>query len=104
MGYGVDTPAARYVGAYARVRGQYNYSWDEPAAMAWLDPNLITAKSTRYLDVDLNRGEGYGDTKSWSEEDKPKIVGPPVEIQVDLEAQKFYQEFVDLLAAPAPKP
>jgi purine nucleosidase len=99
-----NTPAARYVGAYARVRGQYNYLWDELAAMAWLDPSLITAKSTRYLDVDLNRGAGYGDTLSWSEEDKPKIVGPPVEIQVDLDAHKFYKEFVDLLAAPTPKP
>jgi inosine-uridine nucleoside N-ribohydrolase len=99
-----NTPAARYVGAYARVRGQYNYLWDELAAMAWLDPRLITAKSTRYLDVDLNRGASYGETLSWSEEDKPKIVGPPVEIQVDLDAQKFYKEFVDLLAAPTPKP
>jgi purine nucleosidase len=99
-----DSPAARYVGAYARVRGQYNYLWDELAAMAWLDPSLITAKSTRYLDVDLNRGAGYGDTLSWSEEDKPKIVGPAVEIQVDLDTQKFYKEFVDSLAAPTPKP
>jgi inosine-uridine nucleoside N-ribohydrolase len=99
-----NTPAARYVGAYARVRGQYNYVWDELAAMAWLDPSLITAKNTRHLDVDLNRGAGYGDTLSWSEEDKPKIVGPLVEIQVDLDAQKFYKEFVDLLAAPTPKP
>jgi purine nucleosidase len=99
-----NTPAARYVGAYARVHGQYNYLWDELAAMAWLDPSLITAKNTRYLDVDLNRGAGYGDTLSWSDEDKPKIVGPPVEIQVDLDAQKFYKEFVDLLAAPTPKP
>jgi inosine-uridine nucleoside N-ribohydrolase len=99
-----NTPAARYVGAYARVRGQYNYLWDELAAMAWLDPRLITAKSTRYLDVDLNHGASYGETLSWSEQDKPKIVGPPVEIQVDLDAQKFYKQFVDLLAAPTPKP
>ena len=99
-----NTPAARYVGAYARVRGQYNYLWDELAAMAWLDPSLITAKSSRYLDVDLNRGAGYGDTLSWSEQDKPKIVGPAVETQVDLDSQKFYKEFVDSLAAPTPKP
>jgi inosine-uridine nucleoside N-ribohydrolase len=99
-----NTPAAQYIGSYARLRGQFNYLWDELAAMAWLDPSLVTAKSSRYLDVDLNRGAGYGDTLSWSEEDKPKIVGPAVEIQVDLDAQKFYKEFVDLLAAPTPKP
>jgi inosine-uridine nucleoside N-ribohydrolase len=99
-----NTPAAQYIGSYARLRGQFNYLWDELAAMAWLDPSLVTAKSSRYLDVDLNRGAGYGDTLSWSEEDKPKIVGPAVEIQVDMDTQKFYKEFVDLLAAPTPKP
>ena len=99
-----NSPAAQYVGKFARLQGQYNYLWDEIAAVVWLDPSLITAKDTRYLDVNLNRGAGYGDTLSWSEQDKPKIVGPPVEIQVDLDTQKFYKEFVDLLSAPTPKP
>jgi inosine-uridine nucleoside N-ribohydrolase len=99
-----NSPAAQYVGKYARLYGQFNYLWDELAAVAWLDPSLITAKDMRYLDVNLNRGAGYGDTLSWSEQDKPKIVGPPVEIQVDLDMQKFYNEFVELLAAPTPKP
>jgi inosine-uridine nucleoside N-ribohydrolase len=99
-----DSPAARYVGTYAKLHEKYNYLWDELAALAWLDPTIITAKDTRYLDVDLNRGYGYGDTLSWIEQDKPKIVGPPVEIQVDLDAPKFYKEFVDLLGAPVPKP
>ena len=98
------SPAARYIGTYARVRGKYSYLWDELAAAAWLDPSLITAKETRYLDVDLDRGAGYGDTLSWSEQEKPKISGQPVEIQVDLDTQKFYKMFVDLLRAPTPKP
>lgn len=98
------SPAAKYVGAYARLRGKYNYLWDELAALTWLDPGLVTAKGTRYLDVDLSRGAGYGDTLSWSENDKPKIVGPPSEIQMDLDTQKFYNEFVQLLTAPTPKP
>ncbi len=96
--------AAQYVGAYSRLRGQYNYLWDELASLAWLDPSLITAKETRYLDIDLNHGAAYGNTISWTEEDKPQIVGPPVEIQVDLDLQKFYKEFVDLLSAATPKP
>ena len=98
------SPAAHYIGTYSHLRGQYNYLWDELAAIAWLDPSLITARDNRYLDVDLNHGAAYGDTLSWSENDKPKIVGPPVEIQVDLNTQKFYQEFVDLLSAATPKP
>ena len=99
-----DSPAAKYVATYTRIRGKYNYLWDELAALAWLDPSLITAKDTRYLDINLNRGAGYGDTLSWTEQDKPKIIGQPIEIQVDLDTKKFYQEFVDLLAAPTPKP
>jgi len=99
-----DSAAARYVGTYTRIRGKYNYLWDELAALAWLDPSLITASDTRYLDIDLNRGAGYGNTLSWTEQDKPKIVGPRSEIQVDLDTKRFYQEFVDLLGAPTPKP
>jgi purine nucleosidase len=99
-----NSPAAHYVGTYARLRGKYNYLWDELAAAAWLDPSLITKTDTRYLDIDLDRGAGYGDTLSWSENDKPGIVGPPVEIQVDLDTQKFYKMFVDLLKAPTPRP
>jgi purine nucleosidase len=98
------SPAAGYVGSYARLFGQYNYLWDELAAAAWLSPSLITAKQTRYLDVDLNRGAGYGNTLSWNEQDKPKVIGPPAEVQVDLDTEKFYQMFVELLTAPTPKP
>lgn len=99
-----NSAAGQYVVKYTRLHGQYNYLWDELAAMAWLDPSLITAKDTRYLDVDLDHGGAYGDTLSWSERDKPKIVGPPVEIQVDLDTQKFYKEFVELLSTATPKP
>ncbi len=99
----VDSPAARYIGAYAHVRGNYNYLWDELAAAAWLDPSLITKKETLFLDVDLDRGAGYGNTLSWTEADKPKIRLPPVEVQDDLDLEKFYKLFVDLLTAPTPK-
>ncbi|MGP0020552.1 MAG: nucleoside hydrolase [Candidatus Sulfotelmatobacter sp.] len=99
-----NTPAARYVGSYSHLFGDYNYLWDELAALSWLDPTLITAKETRYLDVDLSRGAGYGNTLSWTERDKPTIVGPPAEVQADLDTEKFYKMFVDLMTAPTPKP
>jgi len=99
-----SSPSARYIGTYARIRGQYNYLWDELASAAWIDPSIITAKEMRYLDIDLSRGAGYGDTLSWTEQDKPKLAGPPVEIQTDLDKEKFYKMFVELLTAPTPKP
>jgi purine nucleosidase len=99
-----SSPAARYVGAYTQLRFKYNYLWDELAAAAWLDPSIITVKETRYLDVDLSRGGDYGNTLSWTDQDKPQLVGPPVEVQLDLDTAKFYKMFVDLLTAPTPKP
>ena len=99
-----NTPAARYVASYARLYGNYNYLWDELAALAWLDPSLITAKETRYLDMDLNHGAGYGNTLSWTEHDKPTIVGRPVDVQTDLDTERFHNMFVDLLTAQTPKP
>ena len=99
-----DSPAARYVGTYARLHGEYNYLWDELAAAAWLDPGLITKKETRFMDINLDRGAGYGQHPDLERDhDKPKIEVQPVEIQVDLDLEKFYKLFVDLLTAPTPK-
>lgn len=98
-----DTPAARYIGKYARLRGNYNYLWDELAAAAWLDPSLITKKETLVMDVDLDHGAGYGNTLGWTDRDKPKSEMQPVEVQDDLNLDKFYKLFVDLLTAPTPK-
>lgn len=99
-----NSPAAKYVGTYARLFGDYNYLWDELAALSWLDPDLITKKTDLYMDVDLARGANYGNTLTWNENDKPKITGRPVEVQVDVDLEKFYGRFVDLLKAGTPKP
>jgi purine nucleosidase len=98
-----DSPAARYIGKYARLRGNFNYLWDELAAAAWLEPSLITKKEMLYMDTDLDHGAGYGNTLSWTEQNKPKIEMHPVEVQDDLDLEKFYKMFVDLLTAPTPK-
>ena len=98
-----DSPAARYVGNYARLRGPYDYLWDELAAAAWLDPTIITKRETRYMDVNLDRGANYGDTLTWVDGNKPTFSPPAVEIQVDLDTERFYNAFVDLVRAPTPK-
>jgi len=98
-----NSPAARYVGQHARLYGEYNYLWDELAAAAWLDPSLITKKETRFMDVDIDHGANYGNILTWIDSDKPKVEVQPVEIQVDLDTEKFYKMFVDLLTAPTPK-
>jgi len=98
-----ESPAARYVGTYARLHGEYNYLWDELAAAAWLDPSLITKKETRFMDVELHRGAGYGNTLTWTDRDKPKLPVQSVEVQDDLDTERFYTTFVELLTAPTPQ-
>jgi inosine-uridine nucleoside N-ribohydrolase len=76
--------------------------WDELAAAAWIDPTLITKSEIRYMEVDLDRGAGYGNTLTWTEKDKPTLSAQPVEIQVDLDLERFYRMFVSLMSAPTP--
>lgn len=97
-----NSPAAHYVGTYARLFGEYNYLWDELAAAAWLDPSLITKNETRYMDVDLSRGANQGNILTWSEKDRPQVEVRPVEIQVDLDTERFYRMFVKLLKTATP--
>jgi inosine-uridine nucleoside N-ribohydrolase len=76
--------------------------WDELAAAAWIDPTLITKRETRYLGVDLDRGAGYGNTLTWTDKDKSKFSVQPVEIQLDLDTEKFYRMFVSLMSLSTP--
>src|SRR5580704_10952627 len=99
-----DSASAQYIGKFARLRGNYNYLWDELAAAAWIDPGIITKKEMLFLDVNLDRGAGYGNTLSWTQHDKPKLITQPVEVQDDVDVGKFYQMFVDLLSAKTPRP
>jgi inosine-uridine nucleoside N-ribohydrolase len=96
------TPLARYVARFYQTGQGGEYMWDELAAAAWIDPSLITKRETRYMGVDLDRGAGYGNTITWTEKDKPKIGVQSVEIQDDLDAEKFYRMFIGLMSAPPP--
>ena len=99
-----NSASGRYIGQYSKLEGEFNYLWDELASVAWLEPSVITKKETRYMDVDLGRGAGYGNILTWTDRDKPKVEVRPVEIQVDLDAEKFYDLFVGLLGGATPKP
>jgi purine nucleosidase len=96
------TPLARYVARFAMLTPGADIMWDELAAAAWIDPTLITKRETRFMEVDLDRGAGYGNTLTWTEKDKPKLAAILVEIQVDLDLERFYRMFVSLMSAPTP--
>ncbi len=92
------TPAAQYVAKYAEA----NILWDELAAVAWLDPSIITKTQKLYIDVNIDHGAGYGDTLAWVPGLQPGMGEALVEVQQDLDKQKFYKEYVDLLSRPTP--
>ena len=89
------SPAARYVAAWSQDR---YYLWDELAACAWLDPTLITREKLVYMDVDLGRGPGYGDTLTWTEALKPATGVRVVHAQLDLDLERFQRMFVELMS------
>jgi inosine-uridine nucleoside N-ribohydrolase len=94
------TPAAQYVAKYAEP----NILWDELAAVAWLDPSIITKWKKLYVDVNVDHGAGYGNTLVWPEGKQPGMGEVLVEVQDDLDKAKFYREYVDLLSRPTPPP
>lgn len=92
------TPAAQYVAKYAEP----NILWDELAAVAWLDPSIITKWKKLYLGVDVGHGAGYGNTIVWPEGRQPGLGEIQADVQDDLNKEKFYKEFVELMARPTP--
>jgi purine nucleosidase len=95
-----QTPCAQYVAKYAEP----NILWDELAAVAWLDPTIITKWQKLYIDVEIDHGASYGNTHAWAPGNQPNMGESLVDVQVDLDKEKFYREYVDLLSRPTPAP
>jgi purine nucleosidase len=96
------TPLAHYIARFAILTQGADIMWDELAAAAWIDPTIITKTETRYMSVDLDRGAGYGNTLTSGTKDALRASAQPVEIQVDLDTEKFYRMFAALMMAPTP--
>ncbi len=96
------TPLARYIARFAMLTPGADIMWDELAAAAWVDPTIITKTDTRYMGVDLDHGAGYGNTLTWPTKDNLRPGSQPVEIQMDLDIEKFYRMFAALMTAPTP--
>jgi inosine-uridine nucleoside N-ribohydrolase len=96
------TPLAHYIARYYQPGPGADFMWDELAAAAWIDPSLITKRETRFMDVDLDRGAGYGNTLTWTKKDQTRPAARPVEIQVDLNNEKLYRMFINLMTSRTP--
>jgi len=87
------TPAAKYVAKYA----QAGYLWDELAAVAWLDPTIITKWQKLYIDVSTDHGASYGETLAWAPGNQPGMGEILVVVQKDLNTEIFYKEYIVLM-------
>jgi inosine-uridine nucleoside N-ribohydrolase len=96
------TPLARYLAKFAMLTPGADIMWDELAAAAWIDPSLIINRKTLYMGVDLDHGAGYGNTLTWPARSSLRPSAQPVEIQVDLDTDRFYAMFAALMTAPMP--
>jgi len=92
------TPAAQYVAKYAEA----NYLWDELAAVAWLDPSIITKSQKLFIDVNLDHGAGYGDTLAWAPGQQPGMGEQLVEVQQDLDKGNSTKNTSNCSCAPLP--
>jgi purine nucleosidase len=98
-----ETPVARYVARFAMLTPGADIMWDELAAAAWIDPSIITRSEARFMSVDVDRGAGYGNTLTWNSNDGVHPATQPVQIQFDLDSEKFYRMFVSLMTSPTPR-
>jgi inosine-uridine nucleoside N-ribohydrolase len=102
-----SSKAAKYVTAYARGSG--GYMWDEIAAVAWLDPSIVTKQQELYVNIDIDHGASYGQTIFVEPAGEPAPGQPPMPrqmapwwhiatVQWDLDVVRFYNAFAALLS------
>ncbi len=93
-----QTPLAKYLVRWA----DEEYMWDELAAAVWLDPSVVTKEELLYMDCNISHGPGYGDTLVWAEGNQPGLGERLVHIPTDLNPEKFYRMFIELMMRPTP--
>ena len=92
-----SSPSAQYIAKYA----DEEFLWDELAAAAWLDPSIITKETDLYMDIDISHTASYGNVLVWAPGSQPGLGEQLVHVQDDLNTQKFYRMFIDLVSKPA---
>jgi inosine-uridine nucleoside N-ribohydrolase len=79
------------------------YMWDEIAGVAMIDPSIITGQKQLYMDIDIDHGASYGKTLFWDAGAKVPPYERVATVQFDIDAEKFYKIYVDLMTRPPGK-
>jgi inosine-uridine nucleoside N-ribohydrolase len=101
-----NSPTAQYLTKYSRPgAGGVGYMWDEIAAAAVIDPSIITQEQELQVNIDIDHGAGYGQTIFIEKTVKaPSWLWKVANVQVDLDKDKFYKLYVDLMSRASRKP
>ncbi|MCI0456293.1 MAG: nucleoside hydrolase [Gemmataceae bacterium] len=92
-----DSPVAQYLTKNWTRFGFY--MWDEIAALAFIDPTLITEQQELQVNIDIDHGAGYGQTIFIEKEVKaPDWFWQPATVQWNLDTERFYRLFIDLMS------
>jgi inosine-uridine nucleoside N-ribohydrolase len=96
----IQTPAAQYLAKYA----DEEFMWDELAVAGWLDPSVITKESHYFMDIDISHTANYGNVLLWDKNDHPGLGEQLVNLPEELDKDKFYKMFLNLMAQPSNAP
>ena len=99
----VNSPAAKYLTRYFQRPVFPNYLWDELAAAAWIEPDLIMRERVVLMDVDTDHGPSYGNTLTWNTDAAPSLPVNRVHAQLDVNLPRLQQFLIDLMSGPAPR-
>ncbi|MGA1797179.1 nucleoside hydrolase [Sphingomonas sp. 4RDLI-65] len=72
--------------------------WDEVTAGIWLDPTIVTAKETLFVDADTQFGAGYGDLLSWDKAYRPGLGEQPADVVRAVDPAKLEALMTKLIA------
>lgn len=101
-----SSPTAQYLTKYSRPGGGggASYMWDEIAAAAVIDPTIITETRQLKVNIDIDHGASYGQTIFVEDTVKtPAWLWKVSTVQVDLDKNRFYKLYTDLMSRPSPK-
>jgi purine nucleosidase len=94
---GVRNPLTDYLEKYSDTGYPM---WDEISAAAFLDHSFITKEETLYVNIDIDHGASYGQTIFVGKDTKVPSWWKLATVQFDLDTQKFYDMYVQLMTAP----
>jgi purine nucleosidase len=62
-----------------------------------IDPSIIAGQKQLYMDIDVDHGAGYGKTLFWDSSAKLPPYEHLANVQFDIDAEKFYKLYIDLM-------